>query len=279
VEDRISKTIDAVKACIGKDISLYDRSFLEVSIEKRLGRFAISDPDEYCELLKRNHEEAFQFYNSLNITFSEFFRNSLTFSMLEHYVLYRLLAKKREAGKSEIRIWSAGCASGQEAYSLAILLSGMGLGISSNPKVRIFATDASEEQIDMAKTAVFDSRAVRNVRLQHITKYFTRASDRYSVNPEIKQMVEFSVFDLLGRDSIFPSNSIYGGFDIVMCCNLLYYYGEEAQAIILDRLYRALNSEGCLVTDDVEKTFIERMRKLRPLEIQSPIFCRLSREE
>lgn len=279
MESKASGIIRAVMASTGRDIAPFDPSFLEVTAGKRINKLALGDSEKYIALLSDDIGEATAFIESLGVTYSEFFRNSLTFSVLDKYVLGAMLSRKGGSKAGEIRIWSAGCAAGQEPYSLAILLADMGLGCSSEPRVRIFATDVSEEQIEMAKSALYDARSLRNVKLGHLNKHFTKVGDRYRLNPSIKQMVEFSVLDLLDERHAFPSSSIYGGFDIITCCNVLYYYSADSQNRILNRLFRALGKGGCIVTDEVEKSIIDRFRRLRPFEWTSPIYCQSAWED
>ena len=100
----------------GKDLSHYDESFLAKSTETRRTVTAIGNADMYCDYLSDNADEAEQFFRSLNITYSEFFRNPLTFAVLEQRVLPGLIEEKQESCPAEIRVWSAGCAAGQESY-------------------------------------------------------------------------------------------------------------------------------------------------------------------
>ncbi len=273
MESKASRLIKAIMESTGRDITPFDSSFLEVTADKRMDKVSAEDTEEYIALLKSDSREAAVFLESLGITYSEFFRNSLTFSVLDKYIFGTLLARKGDSKAGEIRIWSAGCAAGQEPYSLAILLADMGLGCSSEPRVRIFATDTAADQIELAKSALYDARSLRNVKLSQLNKHFTKVGDRYKLNPSIKQMVEFSVMDLLDERHAFPTSSIYGGFDVIVCCNVLYYYSTESQNRILNRLFRALGRGGCIVTDEVEKSIIDKFRRLKPFEWTSPIYC------
>ena len=273
MESRASGFIKAVLESTGRDISPFDPSFLEVAAGKRMEKLSAKDADSYTLLLSADAKEAVAYSESLGNSYSEFFRNSLTFSVLERHVIPALLSRKSESGGGEIRVWSAGCAAGQEPYSLAILLAELGLGCDTEPRVRIFATDSNPDQVEMAKAALYDARNLRNVRLSHVKKYFTKTGDRYKLNGAIRQMVEFSVLDLLDDKHAFPASSIYGSFDIITCCNVLYYYSTDSQNKILNRLFKALGKGGCIVTDEVEKSVIDRFRRLRPLEWTSPVFC------
>ena len=241
-----------------KEISYYDESFLLKSLEKRLAATSCATISDYCEYLSIHDGEAEEFYRSLNITYSEFFRNPLTFDVLEQRVLPALIEEKLELGRSEIRIWSAGCAAGQESYSVAIQLDEL-LTARKNPlSYRIFATDISEESLASARRGVYDAVAVQNVKLKHIQSCFESHNGSYSVDGRLKQKIEFSYYDLLDEQSTSPSGSIYGDFDIIFCSNLLFYYRPEIRQLILKKVCCALSSGGYLVTGEAERAIVER---------------------
>lgn len=187
--------------------------------------------------------------------YSEFFRNSLTFAVLERIVLPSLVLKKKNSGRKEIRIWSAACAGGQEAYSVAILLEELKNQGGENPACRIFATDISETRIEEAREGLFSSESLNNVGLKRLNSCFIRQGPRYIVRPELKKYIDFSVFDLLG-DPICPSASIFGDFDIIFCCNLLIYYKPEPRKTILDKIAGTLAAGGYIVTDETEREIL-----------------------
>lgn len=240
-----------------KEISCYDESFLEKSIEKRLAATSCATIADYCEYLSVHNGEAEEFYRSLNITYSEFFRNPLTFDVLEQRVLPALIDEKRELGRSEIRIWSAGCAAGQESYSIAILLDELISARKIPLSFRIFASDISDESLASARRGVYDAAALQNVKLKHIQSCFESHNGSYSIDGRLKQKIEFSYYDLLDERSTCPSGSIYGDFDIVFCSNLLFYYRPEIRTLILKKVCCALSRGGYLVTGEAERAIVE----------------------
>ena len=188
--------------------------------------------------------------------YSEFFRDTLTFAVIERIVLPSLLNKKKDSGRKEIRIWSAACAAGQEAYSLAILLEGLKNRRSEYPDYRIFATDICEERIGEARAALFNPESLNNVRLKHLDTCFIRQGHKYLVRPEFRENIDFSVFDLLDGNLSCPPSSIFGDFDIIFCCNLLIYYKTEPRKVILDKIAGTLAAGGYIVTDETEREIL-----------------------
>jgi chemotaxis methyl-accepting protein methylase len=188
-----------------KDILVFDQDFLKKTLERRICATAVSSADEYCTFLMNDPLESSVFMKSLNNTFSHFFRGPLAFAYLEQHILPSLVALK--AG-GEIRIWSAGCAAGQEAFSVAMLISDIAEAGNREIRYRIIATDTSEEALGLAKTAVFDANAIRNVTLKHLNKYFVVDNFTYTLLPSIKKQVEFAEYDLLDSSTAFPPESI-----------------------------------------------------------------------
>jgi len=239
------------------DLSQYDTAFLFKTIEARMSATGITGTKEYISFLSVNNPETALFFQSLQISYSEFFRNQLTFSLLEQHILPGLIASKKKSG-TEIRVWSAGCAAGQEAYSLAILLDELTADLADKVAFRIFATDRSFSEIDCACKGIYDAAAVRNVRLKHLKKYFTEKNNAFVLADSLKKKVNFSLFDLLDESSTSPPASIYGDFDIVFCSNLLFYYRPEARQLVLDKVLRSLSPEGFLITGEAEKAIVEK---------------------
>lgn len=252
---QVIRTMDRLQ---GKDISCYDESFLSKSLKKRLAATSCPTVKDYCDYLSRHDDEAEQFFHTLNITYSEFFRNPLTFAVLEQRVLPGLIEEKQESGTPEIRIWSAGCAAGQESYSVAILLDELLTARQSTLSFRIFATDISEQCLEFAKNGNYDSAAVQNVRLRHIQSGFAGGHGNYQVARRLMDRIEFSFYDLLDERSTSPPGSIYGDFDLIFCCNLLFYYKPDTQRVIIKKLCNALSHGGYLMTGEAERAIVER---------------------
>jgi chemotaxis protein methyltransferase CheR len=271
MNDEVQQVIRAMSGLHGKDISRYDESFLLKSLEKRLAATSRPTVADYCEYLSGHDGEAERFFQSLNITYSEFFRNPLTFAILEQRVLPGLIEEKQESGTPEIRVWSAGCAAGQESYSVAILLDELITARKSSLSFRIFATDISEQGLEFARSGVYDATAVQNVRLKHINSCFEAGHGSYPVARRLRDRIEFSFYDLLDERSTSPPGSIYGDFDLILCSNLLFYYKPETQRFIMKKLCNALSHGGYLVTGEAERAIVERTN-LQEISTMSAVY-------
>lgn len=258
-----------MKETYQKDLTIYEDAFLLKSLQRRMAGINVQ-PLDYPRYLQVNRHEARLLTNSFHITYSQFFRNGLTFAVLEQLVLPQLLSRKSE--NSEIRVWSAGCSTGQEAYSIGILLEEL-IAASTKPmRYRIFATDLSQEALGIARTGIYDEDGVANVRMKFLKKHFIKKSEAYAVAPGLKAKIDFSEYDLLDRYSSNPPDSIFGDFDIIFCCNLLFYYQNDVRRSIVKKFKRSLAAGGYLVTGEAEAIFIGKDEALKSLSASAPIF-------
>jgi len=177
-------------------------------------------------------------------------------------ILEEMVLTKLEKNDNSLRIWSAGCASGEEPYTVAIILSEIFQKEKTNPDIYIFATDIDEKILETAQNGVYGPDAVKNVRFGLLQKYFSKKPDSYEIKPEIKEMVRFSQHNLLDKKSYIPAESIFGDFDIVLCRNVLIYFKTAFQDIIFAKLYRSLNPDGYLVLGEAEVPLEQYRKKL-----------------
>jgi len=249
--------IDLLKSLKGIDLSIYDDSFLDKTLQKRIAETNCSTVDDYCSFIKQNTGEIEIIFNSLHISYSEFFRNPLTFAVLEQIILPSIVMKIKNTSRKEVRVWSAACAAGQEAYSLAILLEELKNRNNKEFTCRIFATDQSDSVIEEAENGRFPENALNNVDLKRVKQWFTKNGDLYSVNQILKDNISFSIFDLFNEKLSSPSESIFGDFDLVLCANLLFYYNNEYRNIIIKKAVNSLTVGGYLITGETEREILK----------------------
>lgn len=280
MNDNLDTIIRAMSGTYGRDLSCYDETFLGKSLKKRMVATSIATITGYRDYLLEHADEAEEFSHCLNITYSEFFRDPLTFALLEQFILPRLISEKNEAGTgtSEIRVWSAGCAAGQETYSVAILLDELLAAHKKFLSYRIFATDISEKCLAAASRGVYDSAAVQNVRLKHLTRCFESRNGTYNVARRLKDRIEFSIYDLLEEHSTSPPGSIYGDFDLVLCSNLLFYYNPANQQHITNKVCHALSGSGYLVTGEAERAIVDRAHIFQPVSRLAAVYRKMKKK-
>ena len=245
----------------GRDLSIYNKEFFEKTVSRRLESLGILSFSDYLNYLSQSKTEVDLLWSALNINYSEFFRNSLTFAILEQSVLPKIIESK--SGGGEIRIWSAGCSFGQEAYSIAILLDKLTALKENAVRYRILGSDTSLTALSVAQKGSYNASAMANVSLKCCADYFSKAGDIYTISQKIQNKVTFTAYDLLDSSSDFPPESIFGDFDLVLCCNLLFYYQAKQQKIIIDKIIRATAHGGYLVTGEAEKYLLMKSKALK----------------
>lgn len=230
----------------------YRDSMVQRRISKRQLALNYKDEDDYLFYLTENPSELDHLIDVLTINVSEFFRDPLTFEYLYAQILPQIVDNKLKEGLSNIRVWSAGCAKGEEAYSLAILFQDYIHEEKLDFDARIFATDIDRKAIRIAKEGIYKDKSILNLKNHQMDKYFLKKEGDFYMNEEIRKKVYFSFHDLLNKSQLAPPDSIYGGFDLILCRNVLIYFGIDYQKRIFEKLYRNLKPNGFLVLGDSE---------------------------
>jgi len=207
----------------------------------------------YQQVLQACPGEIDLLIDTLIINVSGFFRNPLTFEFLLETILPPLIAAKLRTPHPGLRVWSGGCAEGEEPYSMAILIDHLLKQQQATLEVDIFATDIDQGALRRAIKGVYSRESLANIRCGLLQEYFTPQNNEYAINPEIKDMVQFSAYDLRDRDSRVPSDSVFGDFDIVLCRNVLIYLNRQTQDQVFQKLFRALVPGGYLILGEAER--------------------------
>ena len=272
-EENSTQIINKLQSLCNSNISKYNVSFLYKLLHHRIKETQNPSIESYFNYLQQNKGESAIFLNSLHNSFSQFFRNTFTFSILENLILPNLVQKKQGVKNKEIRVWSSACASGQEAYSLAILLEELKNGNGEKFNYRIIATDQRESQIKISEKGEYTEGALCNLPLKYIKQWFTKHNDIYSVKPALKKHITFSEFDLFNNKLNSPHASIFGDFDLIVCANLLFYYNNVHQKKILHKIINNMADEGYVVTGEVEREILtgDNFQEIFP---KSAIFSR-----
>lgn len=256
----------------GMDVAQYDETFLLNSANRRFSETNCASIEDYLELLENSELERMTYFDNLQIGYSTFFRNALTFDTLEKIILPELVSNVRKNNTKDLRIWSAACAAGQEAYSIAMLIEEeMACSEKGKCNCLIFATDRDEEQIETARRGQYARHALENIKLKQLDKWFIKYGNTYFIKPELKVNINFSVFDLFDKNYSSPPSSIFGHFDLIFCANLLFYYKENHRKTILDKITGAMSDNGYLVTGETERDILKKLH-FREIYPHSAIF-------
>jgi chemotaxis protein methyltransferase CheR len=233
------------------DFAGYNDDFLARKINQRISATQCSSPRDYCNYLQKNESELQGLLDELTINVSKFFRNPLLFELVLERLLPALVNGKSDDRKS-LRVWSAGCAQGEEAYSLAIMINEALVSRQCPLKPHIFATDIDKKALEQAREGKYGFASIENVRVGLLKKYFDKKGEQYVLKSAIKDIVTFSLHNLQDTKTSVPPASIYGAFDIVFCRNVLIYYKRELQLAVLKKLTASLSTKGYLVLGEAE---------------------------
>lgn len=252
MSDELEEILAEVRQRKGTDLTGYRRNMLQRRIAARMAQLGIGDLASHLHRLRDEPAECDRLVEAISIGVSSFFRDPPMWCALEHSVLGSLLKRHRNQQSQEIRIWSAGCATGEEPYSVAILIHQMLKQNTAGMLIHIFGTDLSEHALKSAATGVYPRAKLETTQLGLIDRYFIARDGEYEIRPGIRQMVWFSQDDLCSTARFAPAGSVYGTFDLVLCRNVVIYFDAPLQEQILQKLTKALAPGGHLVLGESE---------------------------
>ena len=237
-DEELRPFLERLREQTGLDFLAYKQPTIERRLRRRLTAVGAGTLTEYRRYIDRHPDELQRLVASFLIKVTEFFRDPEVFTYLREQVLPGLMADARERG--ELRLWSAGCASGEEAYSLAMEVADLlGNDLEGLP-VRIFATDIAPDAVEFARRGLYPETAVADVPPDMVARHFTKIDGGYEVRKAVRSLVIFGEHDL-GYRAPFPR------IDLVLCRNVLIYFTPDLQRRALQRFAFALRPGGYLV--------------------------------
>ncbi|KBZ65565.1 CheR family methyltransferase [Mycobacterium colombiense] len=246
----------------GFDFTGYKRTSLMRRVRHRMDQAGYTAFDEYLDFLQASSDEFTALFNTILINVTSFFRDPDAWEFVSTEVIPRLLAER--GPNDPIRVWSAGCASGQEAYTLAMLLA-EALGPDGfRQRVKIYATDVDEDALTEARIASYDAKAVESVPPDLLGRYFEQVNGRYVFHKDLRRAVIFGRNDLV-KDA--PISRV----DLLVCRNSLMYLNAETQRNVLGRLHFALAPQGTLFLGHAEM-LLSHGDRFAPLNLKHRIF-------
>jgi len=244
-EDLIDSTNPALKIILnqlykttGVDFSVYKMNTIKRRIIRRMLLYKIATLKQYAKLLTQKNEEIDILYQDLLINVTSFFRDTDTHKYLKENLFPKLL-KRKKAGES-LRIWVPACATGEEAYSIAMILCEIQGSQTINTPVQIFATDLSGFAISKARIGVYTKQELETVSPKRIQRFFTNAGGSFRVNKAVRDMCVFAQHNIL-------SDPPFSRLDFISCCNLFIYLDTAAQKKAVNTFHYALNNDGFLM--------------------------------
>jgi two-component system CheB/CheR fusion protein len=256
--------LDYLKRTRGFDFNAYKRPSLMRRVQKRMQAVNVSAFDHYIDFLEVHPEEFGQLFNVILINVTSFFRDDLAWD----YVRDQVVPGLANAGGA-VRVWSAGCASGEETYSVAMLLAEAMGRDSFRDRVKIYATDIDDQALNQARAANYTEKQVAAVPRSMLEKYFVQEGDRYVFDKDLRRSVIFGRHDLI-QDA--PISRV----SLLICRNALMYFNAEAQSRILARFHFALAPGGVLFLGKAEM-LLTHSQLFAPLDLRRRIFRKVSK--
>ncbi|HET7898064.1 MAG TPA: CheR family methyltransferase, partial [Flavisolibacter sp.] len=221
----------------GHDFSNYKRPTLLRRIERRINLHNLPDLPSYVTYMHQNPEETTALLKDLLISVTNFFRDKKAFEAIEDEVLPILLKGKK--ADDQLRIWVAGCATGEEAYSLAILCAEKTAGLIDAPKVQIFATDIDDAAIATAREGLYTINDLADVSPERLRRFFIKENDEFRIRREVRETILFANHNFL-KDPPFSH------LDLISCRNVMIYLNHVAQERVAETFHFALKPGGFL---------------------------------
>lgn len=243
------------------DFTAYKRPSLSRRVRKRMQEVGVGSYADYTDYLEVHPEEFTSLFDTILINVTSFFRDAPAWEFLANQVIPDIVREKRAT--DPIRVWTAGCASGEEAYSIAIILADLLGEEQYRQRVKIYATDVDEDALTSARHAVYTAKDIAAVpeRYRHA---FEASNGQFAFRKELRRAAIFGRHNLLDDAPI-------SRIDLLVCRNTLMYLNAEGQARVLGRLFFALNNGGYLFLGKAE-TLVTHTAALQPVDLKLRIF-------
>ncbi len=263
-DELLKKIFVLLRHQTGKDFSQYKKNTIIRRIDRRMAVHQIDRMEAYVRYLQQTPAEVDSLFRDFLIGVTSFFRDPEVFAALSGQVIPRLFAAKSAGGT--IRVWVPGCSTGEEAYSLAILLHEHNEESKRGLKIQIFGTDIDDQAIDIARRGVYPASIAADVSAERLTRFFTKDADGSSwrIHKGVRDLLVFSEHDLIRAPP-------FSKLDMVSCRNVLIYLDADLQRRLLPMFHYALNPGGILLLGTSE-TIGEFVHLFQPLDRQAKLF-------
>ena len=229
----------------GIHFSTSNRTILESRLKEKLRTGEVDSIDKYYSLIKSNKEELKTLLDSVTTNLTRFFRNTAHFNTLEHYIIPDLIKEKHAAGEKTIKIWCAGCSTGEEPYSIAMIMTEL---LPSELNVEITASDLSLKSLMTAKEGYYPQTRTTGIPENYLSKYFEKKDNGYQIIKTIQDKIKFDYHNL-------KFDSGQRNLDLILCRNVIIYFDDIAQENVINKFWDALNNHSYLIIGHSESLF------------------------
>ncbi len=262
--DYLTQIATVLRARTGHDFSGYKDRTIVRRIQRRMQVLQLTDPAEFLERLRREPSQVDLLFQDLLIGVTNFFRDPRAWAAIEDQVIPKLFENK--GPEDTIRVWVPGCATGEEAYSIAMLLRERAPKLRNAPKLQIFASDIDEQALEIARIGRYPQSIAQDIPLKRLERHFVREDGTYRIASDLREICLFSMHNLL-RDAPFSK------LDLISCRNLMIYLNTEVQGRVIPLFHYALRDNGYLFLGTSENV-TRHARLFAPVDKVNRIFIR-----
>lgn len=235
-ESVLSLIFSLLKGSCGIDFSQYKASTVARRIERRMGINQVQSQFDYLNLLQSSKKELETLGRELLINVTSFFRDERAWEHLGKHIVEPMVEKASE--EQELRFWVAGCSTGEEAYTLAIVIDEAVKKSGKTLRIKIFATDADSEAISVASTARYREEIVHDVSNDRLATYFLRVGAEYEIRPALRKLVVFASHNMI-------NDPPFSNIDLITCRNVLIYFQQTVQKVVMSSFHFSLRDKAC----------------------------------
>jgi chemotaxis methyl-accepting protein methylase len=268
--DNLHALLEYVRELRAIDFNAYRPGTIRRRLHLRLSATGMPDYASYHKYLMENPGEIDALIDSLTIKVSYFFRNPFVFEALHEFVLPEIL----DAFKDDtLRIWCAGCARGEEPYSIAILLKEIIKDEALTPKIFIIGTDIDRQALKDAGKAIYSAESLSEIKKGYLDRYFSRKDGLYRLSEEIRSMVTFAYHDVATLST--PKEGIFSDYHLIFCRNVLIYFEKNTCKNVLNSLSGFISKSGYLALGEAEAMPSELMGEFEEMLHRTKLFRRV----
>ena len=235
-QDQLNRILALLRARIKYDFRCYRKNMLLRRVLRRMGLNHIDELAQYLELLRNDAKEVDRLYHDLLISVTSFFRDPEAYQVLEQRVIPQLIEQHSD---TPVRVWVPGCATGEEAYSIAMLLIEQFSATKKQPDIQIYATDIDENALEFARQGIYPESITADISSERLLRFFTPVDSHYQVKKQLRESVVFAAQNLI-------SDAPFSKLDLISCRNLLIYLEPDVQRKVISLFHFALHEDGFL---------------------------------
>lgn len=235
-QDQLNRILALLRVRIKYDFRCYRKNMLLRRVLRRMGLNHIDELTQYLKLLRKDANEVDRLYHDLLISVTRFFRDPEAYQVLEQRVIPKLI---EQHGESPVRVWVPGCATGEEAYSIAMLLTEQFSAVNKQPDIQIYATDIDENALEFARQGIYPETITADISNERLRRFFTLVDSHYQVKKLLRESVVFAAQNLI-------SDAPFSKLDLISCRNLLIYLEPEVQQKVISLFHFSLHEDGFL---------------------------------